>query len=173
MKSTHLFGGCLFWALFTVKLGIFWDFWPKRTHQEGWEPYIYIYNPTEWADFGWKSKKKQFYSQNGNETPPPKRWGFFMFQCFFFFLIFAFFCHSFFVSPSAPCPFWGLKIAHPVGLEVCVYVYIYMKQQEIRRNKEKKTKKLRKKTPSQKIFRKFPRNFRKLSAESPHPFLAQ
>ena len=38
MKDTHLLGGCLFGAFFTVKLGIFWDFWPKHTHQEGLEP---------------------------------------------------------------------------------------------------------------------------------------
>ena len=44
-----------------------------------------------------KNLKKipSFIAKNVHETPPPKRWGFFMFQCFFFFLIFAFFCLSF------------------------------------------------------------------------------
>ena len=58
--------------------------------------YIYGCNLSGWAGLGQKSQKiPSFIVKNVHETPPPKRWGFFMFQCFFFFLIFAFFCLSF------------------------------------------------------------------------------
>ena len=41
------------------------------------------------------SQFPQFYSKNDPEKPPHLVWGFFMFQCFVFFLIFAFSCLSF------------------------------------------------------------------------------
>ena len=79
-------------------------------------------NPTNRADIGWTSQKiPSFIVKNGHKTPPPKRWGFFMFQCFCFFLIFAFFCHSFSSLPLL-LDILMLQMAHPVELEaqICI-----------------------------------------------------
>ena len=88
--------------------------------------YIYIYisgcNLSGWADLGQKSQKIPSYIvKNGHETLP-KRWGFFMFQCFSFFLIFAFFCLSF---SSLPLLLVFFKPKNGPPNEVLgIYIYI-------------------------------------------------
>ena len=70
-------------------------------------------------------KRPQFYTQNGHETPPPKRWGLYMFQCFFSFLVFAFFCHSFSSLPLLLDIFRPKNGPQWLGLEAYIYIYIY------------------------------------------------
>ena len=85
--------------------------------------YIYIYghNLNQWA----KKKIKisiypQFYSKNGQEKPPHQVWGFFTFQCFVFFLIFAFLCLIFSSFPLL------LDFLKPKSGPLNEVIYIYM-----------------------------------------------
>ena len=67
----------------------------RRPVKPSWVVLIYLSgcNLSGWAGWGQKSQKiPSFIVKNGHETPPPKRWGFFMFQCFFLFLSSAVFC---------------------------------------------------------------------------------
>ena len=70
----------------------------------------------------------QFYSKNDPENPPHQVWGLFTFQCFVFFLIFAFSCLCFSSFPL------HLDFLNPksgpsnevIGMHAYIYVYICM-----------------------------------------------
>ena len=96
--------------------------------------YIYIYIYVALTPLGGqilvKNLKKipSLTVKNGHETPPPKRWGFFTFQCFFFFLIFAFFCHGFSSLPVL------LDILRPKnGVRGYMALYVYRERERKKR----------------------------------------
>ena len=92
-------------------------------------PYIYIYiymyghnlnqSARRWSKF---QNFPQFYRKDDPENPPHLVWGFFTFQCFVFFLIFAFSCFSY---SSSPLLLDFLKPKSGPSNEV-LYIYIYI-----------------------------------------------
>ena len=78
--------------------------------------YIYIYCRQVWVN----NLKNNFIVKGGHET---FRWGFFMFQCFLSFLMFAFFCLGF---PSLPLLVDIFKPSNGPPNEmlgICIYIY--------------------------------------------------
>ena len=67
----------------------------------------------------------QLYSLNWPRTTPTKRWGFFMFPSFFFFLLFAFFALAFLLSLCSSTS-WSLRSAHQMRSFSHIYIYIYI-----------------------------------------------